>query len=49
MKDCCKKNMVWVEKHSDLTVPTADGLDIEYVDINFFRCKVCGYVRADAD
>ena len=50
----CKHQMIWVNKYSDLDVPEVnqDGTvtnEIEWVDVNFYRCKLCGFVRADAD
>ena len=50
---CCESGMTWVTKHSDLVVPEVeqDGKpngDSEYVDVNFYRCRFCGGVRAVA-
>jgi len=54
MRDCCEGNMVWVQKYSDLDVPQVDQQgkptgEVEYVDVDFYRCKFCGTVRAEAE
>ena len=54
MADCCKDNMVWVNKYSDLDAPAVDlqgkpNGDYFYVDVNLYVCKVCGKVKAVAD
>lgn len=50
----CNHSMVWVAKATDLDVPELDEdgaptNEVEHFDVNFYRCKLCGYVRADAD
>ena len=54
MKDCCKGNMVWVNKYLDLDVPKIDQQGkliggYSHVDINLWVCRFCGYVKASAD
>lgn len=54
MNSCCDKNLVWVNKYSDLDVPMVDNQgkpNGEYanVDVNFYVCKVCNAVKAIAD
>lgn len=50
----CDHKMVWVQKYSDLEVPELgdDGVptnEIEYVDVNFYRCSLCGLIHVDSN
>jgi len=45
--------MVWANKFSDLEVPQIDQEgkltgEYQYVDINLWVCRFCGYVKAEA-
>jgi hypothetical protein len=45
----CKHEWVWVNKYSDLEVLIIGKDEVEYVDVNLYRCRHCGEVKAEAD
>lgn len=48
-KSECQHKWVWVDKYSDLAIPSADGIGHDGVDVNFFRCELCDEIKAEVD